>query len=61
VLGALTPRGYRLFAANRALLSAVIPSGARRRADRRVAQRLASRLSELSPSAPAPVVDQLLG
>ena len=42
VLGAITPGGYRLIAANRALLSGVIPSGARRRADRRVAQRLGS-------------------
>jgi predicted DCC family thiol-disulfide oxidoreductase YuxK len=42
VLGAITPRGYRLIAANRALLSGVIPSGARGRADRTIAQRLAS-------------------
>jgi predicted DCC family thiol-disulfide oxidoreductase YuxK len=42
VLGAVTPWGYRLIAANRALLSRVVPSGARRRADRTVAQRLAS-------------------
>jgi predicted DCC family thiol-disulfide oxidoreductase YuxK len=42
LLGAITPRGYRLIAANRALLSRLVPSGARRRADRRVAQRLAN-------------------
>jgi predicted DCC family thiol-disulfide oxidoreductase YuxK len=41
VLGEITPWGYRLIAAKRALLSRLIPSGARRRADRTVAQRLA--------------------
>jgi predicted DCC family thiol-disulfide oxidoreductase YuxK len=41
VLGAVTPWGYRLIAANRALLSRVVAPGARRRADRTVAQRLA--------------------
>jgi predicted DCC family thiol-disulfide oxidoreductase YuxK len=42
VLGAVTPWGYRLIAANRGLLSRLVPSRARRRADRTVAQRLAS-------------------
>jgi predicted DCC family thiol-disulfide oxidoreductase YuxK len=42
VLGPVTPWGYGLIAAHRAVLSRVVRSGARRRADRTVAQRLAS-------------------
>jgi predicted DCC family thiol-disulfide oxidoreductase YuxK len=41
VLRPIMPWGYRLIAAQRTLLSRAVPSGARRRADRAVAQRLA--------------------